>query len=69
MGHLTDRERIINLEQGLDSLTTLVEQIVAKLPEYDKIIDLNKSYKERLKKARASKKKLQEKVGRTGKKS
>lgn len=65
MGNLTDRERIIYLEQNLDKLASLVERIVNRLPEYDKIVDLNKNYKERLKKARASKKRLQEKHGRS----
>ena len=60
MAHKTDRERIIDLEQGLEGLTKTVDGILAKVPEYDKFIEFRKGYNERLKKARASLKKIKE---------
>ena len=58
MAHKTDRERIIDLEQGLAGLSETVDGILAKVPVYDEFIEFRKSYNERLKKARASLKKI-----------
>ena len=58
MGYKTDRERIIDLEHDVSELSKTVDGILAKVPEYDKFIEFRKGYNERLKKARASLKKI-----------
>lgn len=60
MGHYTIEERVLEIEQKFEALSETVKEIREKLPEYDKIVDYNKSYRERLKKARGSLKKIQE---------
>ena len=60
MGHKTDRERIIDLEHQVAELRTQLDEIQKKIPIYDRIFRLKESYDGRLKKARASLKKIKE---------
>ena len=60
MGLKTDRERIIDLEHQVSELSKTVDGILAKVPEYDQFIEFRKSYNERLKKARASLKRIKD---------
>ncbi len=61
MAYLTDRERIINLEVKVKEQGIMLSEIFTKhIPQLEELMKLNESYKGRLKKARASLKRLKD---------